>query len=121
MNPQQTITSVSYKSMPSWFRGINSAWKGSYFLGTKIKLNKDQLIKRARKKTGLHSFGQDFWEEPLDRLIDSINQEAELHPVGRFITRERLAGLLSIRLRAENQFRKFPGILEQELYPVSLI
>ncbi len=63
----------------------------------------------------------DFREEPLDRLIDSINHEAELHPVGRFITRERLTGLLAIRLRAENWFKKYPEILEQELYPVSLI
>ena len=86
-----------------------------------IKLNKDHLIKLARKKTGLHSFGDEFWEEPLDRLIDSINHEAELHPVGRFITRERLTGLLAIRLRAENWFKKYPEILEQELYPVSLI
>ena len=106
---------------PLWLRFINSAWRSSYFLGTKTKLNKDLLIKRARKQTGLHSFGDEFWEEPLDRLIDSINQEAELHAVGRFISRERLTGLLAIRLRAENWFKKHPGILEQELYPVTLI
>jgi hypothetical protein len=121
MGRQHTVTSFSFKHKPLWFRMINSAWEKSYFLGTKINLSKDQLIKRARKKTGLHSFGNDFWEEPLDRLLDSVNREAELHPVGRFITRERLTGLLATRLRAENWFRKYPGILEQELYPVSLI
>jgi hypothetical protein len=115
------MNSTSYKNMPSWFRIVNSAWKASYFLGTKIKLDKDHLVKLARRQTGLRSFGDELWEEPLDRLIDSINHEAELHPVGRFITGERLKGLLAIRLRAENWFRKFPGILEQELYPVSLI
>jgi hypothetical protein len=121
MSQPQTVTSVSFRNKPLWFRFINSAWKSSYFFGTEITLNKDQLIIQARKKTGLHSFGDEFWEDPLDKLIDSINHEAELHPVGRFITRERLAGLLAIRLRAENWFKKFPEILEQELYPVSLI
>ena len=121
MNRQKTVTSISYENMPSWFRLINSAWKSSYFLGTEIKLNKDLLIKLARKQTGLYSFGDEFWEEPLDKLIESVNHEAELHPAGRFITRKRLTGLLAIRLRAENWFKKFPEILEQQLYPVRLI
>jgi hypothetical protein len=121
MSRQQTVTSINFKNMPSWFRLVNSAWKGSYLLGTKIKLDKDHLIRLARKRTGLHSFGDEFREEPLDILIDSINHEAELHPVGRFITQERLTGLLAIRLRAEKWFKKYPEILEQELYPVSLI
>jgi hypothetical protein len=121
MSQQRTVTSYSYKNKPAWFRLINSAWGRSYILGTKINLNKDHLIKLARKQTGLHSFGEDLWEEPFDRLIDSINHEAELHPVGRFITQSRLTGLLAIRLRAENVFKKHPEILEQELYPVSLI
>jgi hypothetical protein len=121
MGRQRTVTSLSFKDKPLWFRFVNSAWNSSYFLGTEIKLDKDHLIKLARKRTGLHSFGDEFPEEPLDRLLDSINHEAELHPVGRFITRERLAGLLATRLRAENWFKKYPGILDQELYPVSLI
>jgi hypothetical protein len=121
MSQPRIVTSVSFKNKPLWFRFINSAWKSSYFLGTEIKLNKDQLIRLARKRTGLHSFGDEFREEPLDRLIDSINQEAGLHPVGRFITRERLTGLLAIRLRAEYWFKKHPEILEQDLYPVNLI
>jgi hypothetical protein len=121
MGRQRKVTTVSDKNMPAWFRLINFTWENSYFLGTKIKLTKDHLIKLARKKTGLHSFGNEFWEEPLDILLDSVNHEAELHPLGRFITRERLTGLLAIRLRAEYWFKKHPEILEQELYPVSLI
>jgi len=121
MTQKRTVTSNSFNNKPVWFRVINSAWRSSYFLGTKIKLNSDHLIKLARKKTGFHSFGNEFWEEPLDRLIESINHEAGLHPVGRFITRERLTGLLAVRLRAEYWFKKHPEILEQELYPVNLI
>ena len=121
MTSHRTVTATSFKAKPFWFNLINSAWGRTYFIGTKIKLEKDYLIKLARKKTGLQSFGNDFSEEPLDRLLYSVNHEAQLSPVGRFITRERLVSMLSIRLRAENDFKKHPEILEQELYPVQLI
>ena len=86
-----------------------------------LGLEKDELIKAARKNTGLHDLGRDFWDEPLERLIDSINNEAQLHPVGRFISKQRLVNMLSVRLRAEDYFKKHPEILEQPLYPVIVI
>ena len=100
---------------------INRSWKRTYSLGTRINLDKDYLIRFARKQTGLTSFGNDFWEEPLDRLLQAIEHEAQLHPVGRFITQQRMTSLLAIRLRAEAGFKKYPEILEQELHPVQLI
>ena len=54
-------------------------------------------------------------------MIKSINEEAELSPVGRFITYKRFVSLLETRLRAEYFFRKYPEILEQELYPAWII
>ncbi|MBN2523297.1 MAG: sulfotransferase [Bacteroidales bacterium] len=121
MSAKKKVHTESFHKKPAWFNLINSTWKVSYGFGTKIKLEKDHLIKLSRKQTGLHSFGKDFWEEPLERLIDSLNHEADLHPVGRFITQKRLTGLLSSRLRAEMWFKKHPEILEQDLYPVTLI
>ncbi|MFZ4522151.1 MAG: sulfotransferase family protein [Bacteroidales bacterium] len=110
-----------FRRSPGWFRAINVGWKGSYFLGTKIRLEKDELIRAARKTTGLHDLGIDFNDEPLERLLKSANEEAGLHPIGRFITRERFVSLLSIRLRAEYFFKKYPQILGQELYPAWII
>lgn len=121
MTRQRTVTATSFKEKPFWFNLINSVWGSTYFMGTKIRLEKNHLINLARKQTGLHSFGNDFWEEPLDRLLDSVNHEAQLSPVGRFITQQRMVSMLSIRLRAERDFRNHPEILEQELYPVQLI
>ncbi len=106
---------------PLLFRMLNAAWGSSYVLGTKIKLDKDDLIRTARKKTGLYDLGKEFREEPLERLLKSVNEEAELHPIGRFIARERFVSLLSIRLRAECLFKKYPWILDQELYPAWII
>jgi hypothetical protein len=106
---------------PLLFRLLNSAWRGTYPLGTSIRLDKDDMIRRARKATGLTDLGSDFSDEPLKRLLRSVNEEANLHPVGRFITRERFVSLLNIRLRAEYYFKKHPEILAQELYPMWII
>jgi hypothetical protein len=115
------ITSKDFDKQPLWFSLLNKTWRGTYFLGTQIRLDKDDLIKSARKITKLHDLGKEFNDEPLERLIWSANHEARLHPVGRFITRERLKSLLAIRLRAEYYFRNHPEILEQPLYPAWVI
>src|SRR6187549_1780225 len=104
MNSHEVVTPLSFRKKPVWFNLINKTWDATYFLGTKINLEKDHLIRLARKQTGLQSFGSDFWEEPLERLLDSIEHEAQLHPVGRFITQQRMTSLLATRLRAEEAF-----------------
>lgn len=121
MGSERIVTASGFRDKPLWFNLINSAWKGTYVFGSKVKLEKDHLIRLARKQTGLQDFGKDFWEEPLERLLYAIEHEAALHPVGRFITQERMKSLLAIRLRAAEAFRKSPHILEEELYPVQLI
>lgn len=93
----------------------------AYPLSAKIKLEKDSLIKSAKKSTGLSDLGSMFWDEPLDRMLKSLNEEARLSPIGRFITKQRLVNVLAVRLRAEDLFKKHPEILEQELYPVMLV
>jgi hypothetical protein len=110
-----------FKNMPGWFNAINRAWRFTYPVGTRVKIEKADLIRSARKETGLHDLGSDFWDEPLERLIYSINAEANLHPIGRFITKKRLVNLLTTRLQAEWWFKKDPDILKQELYPVLMI
>jgi len=84
-------------------------------------LLKDELIKKARSATGLQDFGKDFWDEPLEKLIHSLNHEAMLHPIGQYISRKRIVNLLSVRLRAEHLFKKHPEILDQEIYPLMVI
>jgi hypothetical protein len=110
-----------FRRPPAWFLGLNTVWHTTYPLGTKIRLDKDSLISGARKMTGLTDLGKDFTDEPLERLLWSVDHEADLHPVGRFITAERFKSLLAIRLRAEQYFRLFPQILDQELYPAWII
>jgi hypothetical protein len=121
VNPNKKIKAKNFKNQPVWFNALNRTWKLTYPLGTKTKLDKDDLIKAARKATKLHDMGNHFWDEPLERMLKSLNEEARLTPVGRFISKQRLINLLAVRLRAENLFKKHPEILEQELYPVMLV
>jgi hypothetical protein len=121
MNPNQIIQTRHFNKRPIWLNLLNKGWRSTYFLGTRIRLDKDDLIRTARKATGLHDLGKDFGDEPLERLIRSINEEAALHPVGLFISKQRLVGLLNTRLRAEEAFRRHPEILEQPLYPTWFI
>jgi hypothetical protein len=116
---KQTLTAGF--PQPRWFRYLNKLWASTYPLGTKIKLDKDTLIRQARKTTGLTDLGIDFWDEPLHRMLGSMNDEAHLSPAGRFISSKRLVNLLGIRLRATEYFRRFPEILELELYPAWII
>jgi Sulfotransferase family len=121
MNSTKNQNNQSFRKQPFWFKSLNSLWKSSYAVGTKIKIEKDDLIKTSRKMTGLHDLGKDFYDEPLERLLISVNEEANLHPIGRFITKQRFISLLNNRLRAEYYFKRYPEILQQELYPAWII
>lgn len=121
MKFENTIKSSQFNKQPVWFNAINAIWKPTYVLGTKSVLEIESLKKAAIKVTGLSDFGKDFWEEPLQIMLKSINEEANLHPIGQFITRQRIINLLAVRLRAEDYFKRYPEILEQELYPVMLV
>lgn len=121
MNSNNHIRAEHFSKQPTWFNALNRLWGATYPAGTCSSLDKDSLIKAARKSTGFNDFGPFFQEEALDRMLLSINEEAQLHPIGQFITRQRMIQLLSVRLRAEHWFKKHPEILDQPLYPVSLI
>ncbi|MEM6723291.1 MAG: sulfotransferase [Bacteroidota bacterium] len=89
--------------------------------GAVSKLDADRLIRKAKKQTGLHDFGSPGLEEPLHRLIESINQEAQLHAFGTMITENRLLGILKTRLKAQQLFDQHPDILDRELPPLVVI
>jgi hypothetical protein len=121
MNARRTVLVKDSFSRPLWLQLVNSGWRMTYRLGAGPSLNRDDLIRTARKATGLKNLGRDFDEEPLDRLIRSLKEEARLNPLGRFISRQRIINLLKVRLRAEYWFKKHPEILELEMLPIWMI
>lgn len=85
------------------------------------RLSFDDLLKKAKKNTGLSSLGEDFNENALKLLVISVNEEANLHPFGRLMIREKLISQLENRLWAEYWFKKHPEILFQEVLPIVVI
>src|SRR6267142_5583711 len=57
------------------------------------------LCEEARRRTGLRDFGDPPIEPALSTLVNSLELEADLHPLGRFLIRAHLCGLLETRLR----------------------
>ncbi|MFD4675715.1 sulfotransferase [Lentzea sp. NPDC058450] len=79
------------------------------------ELNVPELLDRACAKTGLANFGDDWFREPLDVLVASLNDEASLSPLGFELTRHRLTALLADRLRLRALQRAHPEVLDVEV------
>ena len=64
-----------------------------------------ELCAAARRRTGLEDFGGPPLEPALAVLTDSLEREADLHPLGRFLMRIHLRNLLETRLRLAEAWR----------------
>jgi hypothetical protein len=83
--------------------------------GLRANLNADSLIAAARRKTGLQDFGDASFRAGLEVLTRALDTEAHLHPLGRLIMRQRLIGLLVVRLKAQDLFARHPEIRQQPI------
>jgi hypothetical protein len=93
-------TSTDYRR-PHRPRPIALANSALGTFGVRARLDREDLLETAMKRTGLDDFGDPSFHEPLGVLLRSIEDDARLSPLGRFITRERLLGVLANRLRVE--------------------
>jgi hypothetical protein len=64
---------------------------------------------------GLKDFGDDSYREPLEKLLWSLQYEAQLNDLGSVILRQRVVDILATRLRVEAYFKRFPEILDEEI------
>jgi LPS sulfotransferase NodH len=71
-------------------------------------LEAEELCERARRQTDLTDFGDPPLKEPLTRLVNSLEAEVDLHPLGRFLMCEHLLGLLKTRLRLADVWQRCP-------------
>jgi len=72
----------------------------------------DAVLADARRKVGLSDFGDEGFLEPLEVLVDSINREARLNPIGQMIIRGRIVGILANKLVAQDTIKEHPEILD---------
>jgi len=71
------------------------------------------LIDDARRQTGLNDFGPDGFREGLDVLCRALDEEAQLHEMGRHAARGQLLRLLATRLQVHDYLQRHPEIEEQ--------
>ncbi len=76
----------------------------------RVSLREESLIQSARRITGLHDFVDDSFREPMRRMLQSLEEEAALHPLGRAAIRESLVRALANRLRLEDLTERNPEI-----------
>jgi Sulfotransferase family len=80
-----------------------------------MTLDADELEAAAREQTGLSDFGDGHHREGLERLVASMNDEADLTDAGELMQRIRLVGHLAARLGVEATYREHPDIGEEEV------
>ena len=118
---RQTSTDYTRPYRPFRVAIANSAGRLARKAGLGGRLDVASLIATARKKTGLSDFGDEWFLQPLNVLVKSINEEANLTTVGYAVQRARIVSALSTRLRAKRLISKHPEILDVELGRIILI
>ena len=73
-----------------------------------VTLTIGAVLDAAFDKAGLREFGDEGFFEPLQALLQSVDQEANLSPLGRYGQFTRIVELLVNRLRIEDWLARHP-------------
>ncbi|MEZ5573953.1 MAG: sulfotransferase [Halioglobus sp.] len=114
MSTTATLNATDYQRMP--LRVLNTVLRGANALGlARIDLEQNKLLSAARKATGLQDFGDDSFLDAMQRLIASLEAEADLNPLGRYMNRTNILRLLKHRLYAHDLLKRHPEILQRQM------
>ena len=107
MASSDVVTSTDYRHpfRPIPVRLFNGAFRLVGDIGPARPIEVEALLRAAEKETGFSDFGDPSFREPLAILVESMEREAKLNPVGRAIMRGRLESMLANRLRIEALLR----------------
>jgi hypothetical protein len=95
--------SFSPPKFPVPVRAAMGAWRIAQRAGIgRVSLAPESLIRAARRTSGLHDFVDESFRDPMSRMLQAIEEEAGLHPLGRMTVRESLVSALVNRLRLED-------------------
>ncbi|MDE2882110.1 MAG: sulfotransferase [Acidobacteriota bacterium] len=121
MKPLETSTDYTRPYRPLPVALLNRAGRVARRLGLDDRMDVDRMIAAARRNTGLSDFGDEWFLEPLHILVESINEEAALTPVGVRLLRARIVSALAVRLRVERLLLENPEIHDLDLGKVVVI
>ncbi len=86
-----------------------------------IRFEESAVLDEARRRAGLEDFGDALFLDPMRRLLSSLEEEANLHAIGRVTMFERIVGSLVGRLSAQDYFVRHPEILDEEIVAPTVI
>jgi hypothetical protein len=99
------------------FRPLVEGWRrlGDALSRQFWPLNAEVLCTEARQRTGLVDFGDPPIEAALSALVNSLELQADLHPLGRFLMLVHLRGLLETRLRLTQAWHEHVEAMDKTL------
>lgn len=80
-----------------------------------MPLDAEALLADATRVTGLDDFGDDWFREPLGVFVRALEEEANLHLLGRLMARAEIQRILQNRLRIEDLWKSEPSIARERV------
>jgi hypothetical protein len=107
---------------PLLYRAFNALSKPLAAAGLpSFRLDEESVSEAAIKQTGLTDFGDSHYRQGLLRLLESAEQDANLHPLGRYMARNIIINYLVQRLRLIETRKTEPEVFEEPLRPPLLV
>jgi hypothetical protein len=74
-----------------------------------VKLDRNEILENAKRKTGFENLGNDNYMEVLDRLIDNT-RDVNITPLGKWFIKFMIKKIAMNRLYIENYIAKHPKV-----------
>lgn len=100
---------------PAWVQHAIDGEGGPVYALAALPLVVDELLAEARVRAGLDAFGSDDFLEPLSIFVRSVEDEADLHIVGRWRVREVILRALENRLRIHEYVLGDPDVTDERI------
>ncbi|MFV8756722.1 sulfotransferase family protein [Nannocystaceae bacterium ST9] len=111
----QTSRDYAHPHRPWLLRAVNGVGRGLRKLGAGNRLEVDDLLARARRKSKLERLDDEGVLDRLAHYVDALEREAELSPGGRLMTRAHLVAVLVTQLRTRAWRESNPEIFAAPL------
>ena len=114
--------SVFGDNIPLSYQVLNSV--GNFLTDKNLsiyRLDERKICAKAMKRTGLTDFGHPHYREGLLNLITSLQNESNLHPIGRYSAIYLITSYLVQRLKFVESLTNHPEIYQKSLNPPIIV
>lgn len=100
---------------PQWVERLIEHGEAAGGAGNLVSLGPDELVGTAARSTGLSDFGGESWREHFEVFVRALEEESDLHLLGRLIVRTEIIRSIRNRLQLSELWRQRPEILEARI------